>query len=67
MKSKEPAIGAALIAGMENAVAHMQGRKRAARETMVRMRKQPDETIDYSNIPPLDFFRTAEGLKQMQL
>jgi hypothetical protein len=49
---------------MENAVAHAQGRKRAARETIARLRKQSDATIDYSDIPPLgeDFFRTAEWL-----
>ena len=31
-------IGSELIAGMENALAHARGRKRAARETVVRVR-----------------------------
>jgi uncharacterized protein (DUF4415 family) len=35
-----------------------------ARMVADRLRKEPDETIDYSDIPPLgeDFFRTAEWL-----
>ena len=35
-----------------------------ARTVVDRLRKEPDETIDYSDIPPLgeDFFRTAEWL-----
>jgi uncharacterized protein (DUF4415 family) len=35
--------------------------KRSARAVADRLRHQPDETIDYSDIPPLgaDFFRTA--------
>jgi putative transcriptional regulator len=38
MKTKKPDIGSELIAGMENAVAHARGRKRAAQETVVRVR-----------------------------
>ena len=35
-----------------------------ARTVADRLRQEPDETIDYSDIPPLgeDFFRTAEWL-----
>jgi uncharacterized protein (DUF4415 family) len=38
--------------------------KRRARTVVDRLRDQPDEAIDYSDIPPLgaDFFRTAELL-----
>jgi uncharacterized protein (DUF4415 family) len=38
--------------------------KRRARAVADRLRDQPDETIDYSDIPPLgeEFFRTAEWL-----
>lgn len=35
-KARKPDIGSELIAGMENALAHARGRKRAARETVVR-------------------------------
>lgn len=35
-KTRKPDIGSELIAGMENALAHARGRKRAARETVVR-------------------------------
>jgi putative transcriptional regulator len=43
-KTQKPGIGGDLIAGMENALAHARGRKRAARETVVRVRVP--ETID---------------------
>jgi uncharacterized protein (DUF4415 family) len=38
--------------------------KADTRKIVERLRKQPDETIDYSDLPPLgeDFFRTAEWL-----
>jgi hypothetical protein len=34
-KPRKPAIGSALIAGMENTLAHARGRKRAARKSIV--------------------------------
>ena len=39
-KPRKPDIGSELIAGMENALAHARGRKRAARETVIRVRKR---------------------------
>jgi hypothetical protein len=39
-KTRKLDIGSELIAGMENALAHARGRKRAARESVVRVRKQ---------------------------
>jgi hypothetical protein len=39
-KARKPDIGSELIAGMENALAHARGRKRAARKTVVRVRKR---------------------------
>lgn len=37
-KTRKPDVGSELIAGMENALAHARSRKRAARETVVRVR-----------------------------
>ena len=37
-KPRKPDIGSELIAGMENALAHARGRKRAARESNIRVR-----------------------------
>jgi putative transcriptional regulator len=37
-KPRKPDIGSELIAGMENALAHARGRKRAARESVIRVR-----------------------------
>ena len=37
-KTQKPDIGSELIVGMENALAHARGRKRAARETLIRVR-----------------------------
>ena len=39
-KTRKPDIGSELIAGMENALAHARGRKRAARKTVVRAGKR---------------------------
>jgi hypothetical protein len=38
-KTRKPDIGSELIAGMENALAHARGRKRAARVAVVRISK----------------------------
>ena len=38
-KTRKPNIGSELIAGMENALAHARGRKRASRKTVVRASK----------------------------
>lgn len=53
---KKVDVGAELIEGMENAVAHVEGRKRARRETVVAVRVP--ETVDVAAI------RETVGLSQ---